>query len=190
MNRISALWRSSPRTLLLGLGTIGLAAAVTVGSGADFTSASANPANVFTAGSMTHLNSKAGAAILTASLMRPGDTASGFVDIKNTGSLSGNFSLAMTAADVAAPSFSNRLTVVITDTGDPSCVSSCPAAVPVYSGVVGTMTTQALGAFPAGATHRYTFVVTFPNTGAPGAGADNAYQNASTTITYNWTATS
>ena len=38
MNRISALWRSSHRTLLLGLGTIGLAAAVTVGSGADFTS--------------------------------------------------------------------------------------------------------------------------------------------------------
>ena len=190
MNRITALWRSSPRTLLLGLGTIGLAAAVTVGSGADFTSASANPANVFTAGSMTHYNSKAGAAILTASLMRPGDTASGTVDIQNTGSLSGNFSLAKTATDVAAPSFSNKLTVVITDTGDPACLVSCPAPVVVYSGVVGAMGTQALGTFAAGATHRYSFVVTFPNTGAPGAGADNAYQNASTTVVYNWTATS
>jgi hypothetical protein len=85
MNRISALWRSSPAPCCSAR-TIGLAAAVTVGSGADFTSASANPLNVFTAGSMTHLNSKAGAAILTASLMRPGDTASSFVDIKVHGS--------------------------------------------------------------------------------------------------------
>jgi spore coat-associated protein N len=191
MNRISALWRSSPRTVLLGLGTIGLAAAVTVGSGADFTSASANPANVFTAGSMTHYNSKAGAAILTASNMRPGDTANGTVDIQNTGSLSGNFSLAKTATDTGlTPSFSSKLTVVITDTGDPSCLVSCPAPVVVYSGVVGAMGAQALGTFAAGATHRYTFAVTFPSTGAAGAGADNAYQGANTSVVYNWTATS
>src|SRR4029079_338597 len=97
MNRITALWRTSPGALLLGLGTIGLAAAVTVGSGADFTSTSANPTNVFTAGTMTHSTSRAGAAILTAPLIRPGDTANGTVDIQNTGSLSGNFSLAKTA---------------------------------------------------------------------------------------------
>ena len=60
MNRMSALWRSSPRALLLGLGTIGLAAAVTVGSGADFTSSTANPSNVFTAGTLSHSNSKNG----------------------------------------------------------------------------------------------------------------------------------
>ena len=125
MNRIPALWRSSPRTLLLGLGTIGLAAAVTVGSGADFTSTSANPSNIFTAGTMTHFNSKAGAAILTASLMRPGDTASGTVDIQNTGSLSGNFSLAKTVSAETA-GFASKLTIVITDTGDPSCVVRLP----------------------------------------------------------------
>ena len=189
MNRISALWRSSPRTLLLGLGTIGLAAAVTVGSGADFTSASANLANVFTAGSMTHLNSKAGAAILTASLMRPGDTASGTVDIQNTGSLSGNFSLAKTVSAETA-GFASKLTVAITDLGDPSCVVACPGPVGVYSGTISAMGSQALGSFPAGATHRYSFLVTFPNTGAPGAGADNAYQGATATVLYIWTATS
>lgn len=188
MNRISALWRSSPRTLLLGLGTIGLAAAVTVGSGADFTSQSANAANIFTAGTLTHSNSVPGA-ILTAANMRPGDTASGTVDIKNTGSLSGNFSLAKTVtAETAA--FASKLTIVITDTGDPGCLASCPGPVPVYSGTVAAMGSQALGAFAAGATHRYSFVVTFPATGAPGAGADNAYQGASTTVTYTWTATS
>jgi spore coat-associated protein N len=190
MNRISALWRSSPRTLLLGLGTIGLAAAVTVGSGADFTSTSANPSNIFTAGTLTHSNSKAGAAILTATNMRPGDTAPGTVDIQNTGSLSGNFSLAKTATDAAAPSFSSKLTIVITDTGDPGCLVACPGPVVVYSGTVAAMGTQALGTFAAGATHRYSFLVTFPNTGAPGAGADNAYQGASTSVLYTWTATS
>jgi hypothetical protein len=52
------------------------------------------------------------------------------------------------------------------------------------------MGSQALGSFAAGATHRYSFVVTFPATGAPGAGADNAYQGASTTVLNTWTATS
>jgi spore coat-associated protein N len=188
MNRISALWRSSPRTLLLGLGTIGLAAAVTVGSGADFTSTSANPANIFTAGTLTHYNSNAGAAILTAAGMRPGDQASGTVDIQNTGSLSGTFSLAKTATDTTAPSFSSKLTIVITDTGDPGCSGTCPGPVVVYSGTVAAMGTQALGTFAAGAIHRYSFVVTFPDTGAPGAGADNAYQGASTSVLYTWTA--
>jgi spore coat-associated protein N len=189
MNRISALWRSSPRTLLLGLGTIGLAAAVTVGSGADFTATSANPSNIFTAGTLTHSNSKSGAAILTAALMRPGDTANGTVDIQNTGSLSGNFSLAKTVSAETA-SFASKLTIVITDTGDPSCVVACPGPVGVYSGTVAAMGTQALGAFAAGATHRYSFVVTFPATGAAGAGADNAYQGATATVLYTWTATS
>jgi hypothetical protein len=188
MNRISALWRSSPRTLLLGLGTIGLAAAVTVGSGADFTSQSANLSNVFTAGTLTHSNNRPGA-ILTAANMRPGDTASGTVDIKNTGSLSGTFSLTKTVtAETAA--FASKLTIVITDTGDPACTGTCPGPVQVYSGTVAAMGSQALGAFAAGETHRYSFVVTFPATGAPGAGADNAYQGASTTVTYLWTAAS
>jgi len=191
MNRITALWRTSPGALLLGLGTIGLAAALTIGSGADFTSTSANPSNIFTAGTLTHSNSKAGAAILTGSNMRPGDTASGTVDIKNTGSLSGTFSLAKTVtADTTAPAnpFATKLTVVITDLGDPTCSVSCPGPVPVYSGTVSGMGTQALGTFAAAATHRFSFVVTFPDGGSNGA--DNAYQAASTTVLYTWTATS
>jgi hypothetical protein len=188
MNRITAIWRSSPRTLLLGLGTIGLAAAVTVGSGADFTSTTANPSNVFTAGTLSHSNSKAGAAILTVANMRPGDTASGTVDIQNTGSLSGAFILAKTVTADSTPSFASKLTIVITDNGDPSCVVSCPAPVGVYSGAVAAMGTRALGTFAAGATHRFSFAVTFPDGGANGA--DNAYQAASTTVTYTWTATS
>jgi hypothetical protein len=191
MNRITALWRTSPGALLLGLGTIGLAAALTIGSGADFTSTTANPSNIFTAGTLTHSNSKAGAAVLTGSNMRPGDTASGTVDIKNTGTLSGVFSLAKTVtADSTAPAnpFATKLTVVITDQGDPTCVVSCPAPLAVYSGTVSGMGTVALGTYAAGATHRYSFVVTFPD-GGPN-GADNVYQAATTTVLYTWTATS
>jgi hypothetical protein len=186
MNRMSALWRSSPRALLLGLGTIGLAAAVTVGSGADFTSSTANPSNVFTAGTLSHSNNRAGA-ILTATNMKPGDTASGTVDIKNTGTLPGAFSLSKTITAETA-SFASKLTVVITDNGDPACVTSCPAAAQVWSGTLAAMGTRSLGTFAAGDTHRYSFVVTFPDGG--GNGADNAYQGASTTLTYSWTAAS
>jgi spore coat-associated protein N len=178
MNRVTALWRSSPRAFLLGVGTIGLAAAVTVGSGADFTSTTANPSNIFTAGTLSHSNSKDGLAILTAGNMRPGDTATGTVVIQNTGSLSGAFSLTKNVTVDSVPvSFATKLTVVISD-----------GAVPIYSGTVAGMGTIALGTFAAGATHTYTFVVTFPDSGPNGA--DNAYQGKSTTVTYDWTAAS
>jgi hypothetical protein len=49
------------------------------------------------------------------------------------------------------------------------------------------MGTLALGTFAAGATHRYTFNVTFPDGGTDGA--DNAYGGASATVDYLWTAT-
>ena len=178
MNRVTALWRSSPRAFLLGLGTIGLAAAVTVGSGADFTSTTANPSNIFTAGTLSHSNSKDGLAILTVSNMRPGDTAApGTVVIQNTGSLSGAFSLTKNVTVDSVPSFATKLTVVISD-----------GAVPIYSGTVAGMGTIALGTFAAGATHTFTFAVTFPDSGPNGA--DNAYQGKSTTVTYDWTAAS
>ncbi len=57
----------------------------------------------------------------------------------------------------------------------------------VFSGTLGSMGTLALGTFPTGATHRYTFTVTFPN-GGPN-GADNAYGGAATTVDFLWTAT-
>jgi spore coat-associated protein N len=189
MNRITALWRTSPGALLLGLGTIGLAAALTIGSGADFTSTTANPSNIFTAGTFAHTNSNDGAAIFTGSNMRPGDTAFGTVDIKNTGSLSGAFTLASTVtADTTAPAnpFASKLTVAIVDQTNPTCTGTCPGTT-VYSGPIAGMGTVALGTFAAGVTHRYAFTVTFTD---GGPGADNAYRGASTTVTYTWTATS
>jgi spore coat-associated protein N len=191
MSRFTALWRASPRRVLLAFGGLMVAAALAVGSGANFNSTSANPSNVFTAGTISHSNSKSSAAILTAANMVPGGTATGTVDIKNTGSASGVFTLAHTVAVDApvSPGLSKKLTMTVTDNGDPTCVSSCPAATSVYAGTMYAMpATIALGSFAPGATHRYTFVVTFPDGGT--GGADNAYQGASTTVEYDWSSTS
>jgi hypothetical protein len=122
--------------------------------------------------------------------MVPGGTATGTVNIKNTGSATGTFTLTHTAAtDVpVSPGLSKKLTLVITDTGDPACVSSCPAAVTIYTGVMNSMpATIALGTYAPGVTHAYVFTVTFPDGGT--GGADNAYQGASTSIEYDWSST-
>ena len=85
MSRFKVL-KANPRRSLAALATVLVAVGVTGASGASFTATSANPANTFTAGTMTMGNSKLGTAILTASNMKPGDPASkGTVDIKNTG---------------------------------------------------------------------------------------------------------
>ncbi len=191
MNRFSTLWKASPRKVLLALGGLMVAAAVAVGSGANFNSTSANPSNVFTAGTITHSNSKTGAAILTASNMIPGGTSTGSVDIKNTGSVAGTFTLThgVTTDLPVSPGLSKKLNVAITDMGDPACVTACPAPLPVYSGTINGMpTTTALGTFAPAVTHRYTFVVTFPDSGLNGA--DNAYQGAATTVEYDWSSAS
>ncbi len=191
MNRLASLWRASPRKILLAFGGLMVAAAVAVGSGANFNSTSANPSNVFTAGTISHSNSKTNAAILTASNLVPGNSATGTVDIKNTGSASGTFTLAHTAAvdTPASPGLSKKVTMTVMDLGDPTCVTSCPAAVSVYTGLMSAMPlTIPLGVSAAGATHRYQFTVNFPDSGLNGA--DNAYQGASTTVEYSWSSTS
>jgi spore coat-associated protein N len=191
MNRMKSLWKASPRKVLLAFGALLVVAAVAVGSGANFNSTSANPSNVFTAGTISSSNSKASAAILTASNIVPGNSATGSVTIKNTGSASGTFTLApATPVDTpASPGLSKKLTLTIVDAGDPSCVSSCPANVTLYSGTIfAEPSTIALGTFAPNAQHSYVFTMTFPDSGLNGA--DNAYQGASTTVAYNWFSTS
>jgi hypothetical protein len=74
-----------------------LASATLIGTGAVFASSSADPENVFTAGELTMVNSKGGAAILSMELMRPGDSVGGDVTIENKGDIAGDFSLDMQA---------------------------------------------------------------------------------------------
>ena len=79
--------------LILPIVVVMIAAAAVMASGATFTASSANPNNTFTAGNLSHSNSKAGSAILTASKMKPGDSVLGSVTITNDGDIAGAFTL-------------------------------------------------------------------------------------------------
>jgi spore coat-associated protein N len=186
MNRMRAL-ASRPKRTIGALALVLAAVGVAVGSGANFSAQSANPSNTFTAGTLTMSNSKDGAAILTAGNMKPGDVATGTVDIENTGSMAGTFSLSRSAlndSDNANP-MSQRLNLVVKDCGDfsggtPSCDAGDPNK---YSGLLSAMSSSvALSTYAAAEKHRYEFTVTFDSA------AGNAYQGDSSTATFQWDA--
>jgi hypothetical protein len=175
-----------PGRALIGLAALVAATAVAVGSGASFTASSANPSNTFAAGTLSILNSKEGLAVLTASNMKPGDSATGTVDVQNSGSLSGAFTLSrsnIVDSDGANP-LSAKLNLVVKDCGDfssgtPTCDAGDPQA---YSGTIAAMGSVALGTFAAAEKHRYEFAVTFDSS------AGNAYQGDSSSVQFDWNA--
>jgi hypothetical protein len=188
VTRIQSLARSPKRTLGVLAGVL-IAVGIAVGSGANFTAQTSNPANTFASGSLSMTNSLDGAAVLTASGMVPGDTTTGTVDIENTGTLTGTFTLSRSAlndSDGTNP-MSAQLDVVVKDCGDfssgtPTCDGGDPD---VYTGTLAAMTgSSALGDFDPNEKHRYQFTVTF------NSGAGNAYQGDSSTATFQWDAVS
>jgi spore coat-associated protein N len=175
-----------PMRVLGALAALTTAVAVAVGSSASFTASSANPSNTFAAGSLSILNSKEGLAVLTASNLKPGDSANGTVDVQNTGSLSGAFTLSrsnIVDSDGANP-MSAKLDLVVKDCGDfSSGTPTCDAGDPQkYSGTIAAMGSAALGSFAANEKHRYEFAVTF------NASAGNAYQGDSSSVQFDWNA--
>jgi hypothetical protein len=185
MDRLETLARNPKRTLGV-LAVVLLAVGVAVGSGANFSAQSANPNNTFTAGSLTIGNSDADA-IFTASNLKPGDVVTGQVDIQNTGSISGAFSLSRTnlVDTPASPALSSQLNVLVEDCGNfSSGTPTCEGAdTDVYSGTLSGMTSSyALGTFAANEKHRYLFTVTFSS------GAGDTYQSAQSTATFQWDA--
>ena len=192
MSRLRVL-AANPRLALGALLTLLLAAAAVVGSGADFTASSANPANTFAAGTLTISNSKEGAAVLSASGLKPGNSATGTVDIQNTGDLSGAFTLSRTApvdSDGANP-LSAKLNLTVIDCG--TFASGTPVCgdgndVTVYNGgtiaQMGTVghTVNSLGTYQANDKHRYQFTVQLDNS------AGNAYQGDTSSVEFDWAA--
>ena len=110
-----------PRRTLAALATVLVAVGVTAASGADFTATSANPGNSFATGTLVDLQLSPAAAFLTATGLRPGGpAATGTVDIGNTGTLSGAFTLTRGTPvdnDSLNP-LSGKLNVTIVDCGD------------------------------------------------------------------------
>ena len=184
MSRTKAL-RANPRRALAALATILVAVGVTVASGATFNAQTANPSNVFTAGTMSMTNNVAGA-ILTATNMKPGDPATkGTVVIKNTGSLAAAFTLSkssLTNTDSTNP-LASKLNTVVTDCGvDQDCTTAVDNSVK-YTGTLTAMGTNiALGNFAAAEQHKYEFSVALDSS------ATNVYQSGSSTAGFTWDA--
>jgi hypothetical protein len=193
MSRLQVL-AAQPRMALGALLTLLLAAGAVIGSGADFTAASANPSNTFATGTLSMVNSNDSAAVLTASGLRPGGTATGTVDILNSGSLSGTFTLArgaITDSDAVNP-LSGKLNLTVDDCGvfsgttAPSCTDG--DEVTKYSGTIADMGTAghsvaSLGTFAGAVKHRYHFSVQLD------AATGDAYQNATSSVRFDWSAT-
>jgi hypothetical protein len=201
MSRIDVLLQHPKRTLGV-LVLVLVAVGVAVGSGANFSASSANPSNTFTAGTLTMDNSANNSAILSVGASpgwKPGDSTSGTVDIKNTGSLSGTFSLSRSALTDTNPNDtpsgpspapadpqSAKIDMVIHDCGTfvgstpPSCSTG---GTDVYTGTLaGLSSSQALGTYAANEQHRYKFTATFNSS------AGNVYQGANSTATFTWNA--
>ena len=187
MTRFEALVKH-PRRTLAALATALLAVAVAIGSGASFSAQSSNPGNSFASGTLTMSNSKDNAAILTASNMKPGDSTSGTLDIQNTGSLGGTYSLSRSALTDSSGSnpLSAKLDLVVTDCGNfssgtPTCGDGDDVS--KYSGTLAAMTSSvSLGTYAANEKHRYQFAVTFNSS------AGNVYQGSTSTATFQWDA--
>ena len=189
MKRFKILFGQRRFQVLATMAVVLLAVSVVIASGANFTATSANPGNVFTAGTLTIGNTKADGTTstegtlvdqLTAANMKPGDVVTGTVKIKNTGSISGTFALtaAVSTGTGFSSTFSHDLTLKVTED-----------STQIYSGAFDAMPATPLtsgAAWAAAAVHTYVFTVTFPN-GTPTN--DNPFQGAKAQLNLTWTAT-
>ncbi|HEU4701775.1 MAG TPA: hypothetical protein VFS37_04770 [Conexibacter sp.] len=175
------------RRLLFGLAAMLLATALAAGSGANFNAASVNGGNVIRAGIVSFTTTATGSAALTVTALAPGHSDTDTVDVVNTGDLTARFTLGASGLldRPASPALSAKLDLVVKDLGDPACASSCPSPVTRWSGKLAALDSASLGSWAPGAKRRISFTVSMPD---GGSGAENAYQGASTTIDFGWTA--
>jgi spore coat-associated protein N len=161
------------KKILLPLATLVAAGAIAVGSGATFTSTSANTISSVTSGTLTQSNTKADAAIFNLTNIKAGDVVNGTLTIKNTGTLDADFSL--TEVKSANEFAKDNLTLTITNTATP--------ATPVWSGNFGDLVDGAktdLGNVKAGVSNTYVFSAKLATT------ADNTQQNKTANATFQW----
>jgi spore coat-associated protein N len=172
-----------PRRTLGALAVVLAAVGLTVGSGASFTASAANPGNVFTTGTLTIANTPA-TALLTAGSLKPGDTATGTVDITNTGSLAGDFAL-KTSNVTGYAALLAQMDLVVLDCG--AWTSSAPACVTgtttVYTGKISALSNATLGSYAGGIKHRYKFTTTLPSS------TDDTFQGKTASVDFTWSAT-
>jgi spore coat-associated protein N len=181
VSRLSAL-AAHPRRTVGALAVVLAAVGITVGSGANFTAHAANPANTFTSGTLT-IGSSASSALFSAPNMKPGDDVSGTVDIANTGSVPGTFTLSTSNA-VDTGALLGQLDLKVEDCGlfSGSTAPTCAGTNIVYNAKANGVGTVALGSFAASAKHRYKIDVTLPSA------TTNAFQGKTASVEFDWDA--
>ena len=163
-----------PRRAIGGLATILASVGLAVGSGATFTSQTANLNNTFTSGKLVHTNSKDGIAIVTGANLKPGDVSTGTVKIKNTGTLKGTFKLSETNASNGFGA--GNLELKIEDV-----TGATPAT--IYDGDLGGVAADGIaitGDWAVGEERTYKFTVTLDQD------TPNSDQGKSATADYEW----
>ena len=186
MSRLSAL-AAHPRRTVAALAVVLAAVGITVGSGANFTASAANPSNTFTAGTLSVGNGPA-SALFNATNLRPGDNVPGTVDIQNSGSLSGSFTLTSSSL-VDNAGLLGQLDLKVEDCGlwttqnSVSTAPACNGTTYVYTGAVSGVRNVPLGNFAGGAKHRYKVDVTMPS------GIANSFQGTTGSVQFDWNAT-
>lgn len=158
------------RKVLVPLATLLVAGAVTVGSGATFTSQTAHSAAV-TSGTLSHTNSQNGLK-LNITGIKPGDTRSGTVTLTNDGNL--DSTLALSESADSSGFAAGDLKLVISQSG---------VTTPLYTGDFGGQDNAVkmdLGALNVGRSTTVTFTVSMPTT----AGNVNQGKSAAATYTY------
>src|SRR4051812_31670710 len=206
VSRLSALV-AHPRRTVGALAVVLAAVGITVGSGANFTAHAANPANTFTAGTGPRvaagatspppaptpanpspagtltIGSSSSSALFNAPNMKPGDNVNGTVDIANTGSVPGTFTLSTSNA-VDTGALLGQLDLKVEDCGlfSGATPPACAGTSIVYTGKAGSLTTAALGSFAANAKHRYKIDVTLPST------TGNTFQGKTASVEFDWDA--
>jgi len=159
-----------------------LVAVTTVAVGGTYANFTATPttvtSNAFASGSLTMTRSGAGA-ILTASAMKIGDSATGSVTITNTGNLAGVYSLS--GSTTGSSALAGQLQLKIYADADNT-------GTPVYTGALSGLSSVSLGTFAAnGDAHTYYFHVSLPTTGTDAG--DNVFQGLAASATFTWSAT-
>jgi hypothetical protein len=163
--------RARIATVLVGLGLV--AAAWLAGDGGSARAALGQATGPLVA-------TAPGAAILVAEGLAPGDARTGEVTVTNVGDAAGAFVLsAVNLVDSVAP-LSEVLALAVDD------VTPGRASAPVFAGRLDALSGAALGTLQQGEARRYRLTVSFPS-GRPDA-LDNAYQGASTAVTFVWAA--
>ena len=178
MQRVRQIIRGSGKWPLLActaLASIAIAGAAL--SGANFATRTSS-STTFASGILSMSNPDAGAAILSASGMKPGDTRSGTLTVTNSGSVSGSYSLSASGLvdTPSTPALSQTLNLTIDD------VTTTPST-NIYTGSLAGFTHASLGTFTPGQARTYRFQIAWPS-----SSTNPQLQGAQTSLTFAWNA--